>query len=270
VIDETMLRRLIQRELDARDRRQETVIGTIVGVPDTNRFALVQLGDTTRPVPVYRPALAATPVEGDRVAIRRGPEGYLVIEQVLDRDADVYVPPEEDDERDLAWYVELGLASTEALDLHAATGHLRRYNTPNSLAAYDGYWSQMATGVIPERYGSVAFEALLGGQGSNSTTWIRGRIRGRIRQQDDFGDPPTVDLELLDAGDITGADIAVVVTDDAGPTTFGLWISVTREYEWAEWTPLWTRRDRCDFTWLGCQAFVSALPSGDDTTATEV
>lgn len=260
---QALIRALIKRELDARETQEPTgtLVGTVVGVPDTSRRMLVTIGGSTRPVPVWRPALPTPPVAGDRVSIARGPEGYLVVTSVLDRDPAIIEVPDIPDGLDLAGLVALGVATQEGLDAHADDEtHLHRYVTPNTLAVDDGHWSKIAEGVISEQFGSVAAQLFLNGQGSNGDTWTRGQVRFRIRQQDDFGNDPSVVLELLDFGDIAGDDISLVVLDNAGPTTFELYVRVTREYEWLEWTPMWVRRDRADLRWTGCQPFVSALP----------
>lgn len=260
---ETLVRTLIRRELDARETQDTTgtLVGTVVGVPDTSRYVLVTIGGSDKPVPVWRPALPTPPQEGDRVSLARGPEGYLVVASVLDRDPDIIEMPDIPDELDLADLVFLGAATQEGLDEHTADEtHLHTYVTPNTLGTDAGNWSKIAEGVISEQFGSVAAQLFINGQGSNDTTWTRGQVRFRVRQQDEFGNDPSVVLELLDFADIAGDDVSLVVLDNAGPTTFELHVRVTRDYEWAEWIPIWVRRDRADLRWTGCEPFAAALP----------
>jgi hypothetical protein len=138
------------------------------------------------------------------------------------------------------------------------------------MAVDDNEWALMAFGSFSQRYGEVVFEAIISGAGSNGTTWTRGRIRGRIRQQADWATDPSVAIELLDAADLLPADVSLVVTSNAGPTTFEMYIRVTREYEWATWTPThtWSRADYAEFEWTGCGDFAPSLPAGTAYTAT--
>jgi hypothetical protein len=238
--------------------------GTVVDTP-AGRHTMVRLGEYAQPVPVWRPALPVTPQVGDEVSLTFAP-GYLAIDKVLGRDpAPIVTDPDDPDggeaDHDIETHQALGLLTLDDLRSHAeGAGHLLTYTSPNTYETEDGKWSRMAYGSIAQAFGSVAACVLLNGQGSNGTTWTRGLIRFRVRQQAAFGNDPSVVLELLDFADITGSDLALVITSNAGPTTFELYIRLTREYEWASWTPLWTRPDRCEFTWTGCEAFISALP----------
>lgn len=256
----------------------EQMMGTVTGVPDSNRYALVRLDGERKSVPVYRPGLPEIPREGSRVAIVRGERGVLYIDKVWDRDPDApLLPGGTDDSEDptstahtLGLHTSLGLATLEDISSHAdGPGHLIQRSTPNTLDLYDGYWTKIADITVVAQFGSVASTILLGGQGSNGATWTRGMLRFRVRQQAAFGSNPSVILELLDAGDITGADIAIVVTSNAEPaSTLELHVRLTREYEWLAWVPLWTRRDRCMLDWAPCSPFAATLPAGAVTTAT--
>jgi hypothetical protein len=247
--------------------------GTVVDTP-AGRYAMVRIGQAAQPVPIWRPALPVTPQVGDEVSITRGEGGYLAIDKVLGRDpTPIVTDPDggEQAEHDLTTHQSLGLLTLDDLSSHAGTAsHLLTYTTPNTYDTEDGKWTRVAVGSIPQQFGSVAACVLINGQGSNGTTWTRGMVRFRVRQQADFGSDPSVTVELLEAADLAVADIAIVVTSNAGPTTFGLYIRLTREYEWATFTPLWTRPDRCEFEWTGCEAFAASLPSGTSTTATAV
>jgi len=252
----------------------EPLRGTVTDVPP-GRYLMAKVGGSDVPVPIWRPSLPVIPVAGDQITINRGPGGYLVVGAVLNRDPVPFKLPDDDDGEpfvhDLATHVKLGLVQMTDLISHAASSeHLIIYNTPNTLTTGDGKWSQIATGSIPERFGSLQFQIVLNGAGSNGTTWARGQVRARIRQQDDFGTDPTVDIELVDGADIDAADIVVVVTDNAGPTTFEIHVRLDREYEWLTWIPLWTYPERCEFDWTGCQAFATSLPAGTQTAAVAV
>jgi hypothetical protein len=275
MVDEAGVTRLVERVVEARSDGLEVIEGTVEGVPDTSRYILVRVGGATRPVRAWRGAMATTPETGDRVSLLRGPEGYLVVDKVLDRDPEVTEIPEVPEGLDLADLVLLGVVPQTEMDRHIVEdGHLVTWNSQNTMAVDDNEWALMATGSISQRYGEVVFEARIGGGGSNGTTWTRGHIRGRIRQQADWATDPTVTIELLEAGDLTAADISLVVTSNAGPSTFELYIRVTREYEWATWTvdtsTTWVRADYAEWEWTGCGDFAPSLPAGTAYTATEV
>lgn len=267
---ETLFRRLNKRAHDAHDEQtpEDVLIGTVIGVPDSSRFLQATIGGTTTPVPVWRPALSTPPVAGDRVAIRRGPEGLLFVDHVLDRDpVEPLVPGGDDgDETDthshtLGLHTALGLATLNDLASHAdGPGHLVIHSTPNTLDLYDGQWSKLGEGAILQQFGSLTFHVMLNGGGSAATTWTRGTVRGKVLQFAEFGSDPDVVLELMDFADIAGDDLALVVTDNTGPTLFELHARVTRQYEWLSWTPMWVRRDRCQWDWTPCSDFEVSLP----------
>jgi hypothetical protein len=269
-MDESVIFRLLDRWWASRQESVGTLTATVYGVPDTSRNLLVTIGDDPTPVPVHRPAMATTPVAGDRVLLQRGPEGFLMATDVLDRDPDV---AEEVDVPELPTLEELaamGVATQDGLDTHAVTGgHLHTYNSLNTMATDDGKWALMASGTLDQRYAEVVFEARLLGGGSNTADWVRGWFRGRLRQQDDFGTDPLTTLELESEADVTASDLVLVVTSNAGPSRFGLYVRVTREYEWAWWVPTfsWARADYASLTWQSCQAWAAALPAGTQTVA---
>ncbi len=147
---------------------------------------------------------------------------------------------------------------------------LPTYNTPNTLSVDDGHWSLIASGTLNDQFSTVAGECLIGGGGSNTIKWTRGRIRFRVRQQSETPTQPLVALELLDGCDILAADVALVVIDNTDPYDFELYVKMEREYEWMEFVPLWLTQTGTDFTWEGCQAFVTSLPTGTAYTATRL
>lgn len=270
---EALVRTLIRRELSRvlPQSATERMSGVVVGVPDTSRYVQVLVAGAKTPVPVWRPALPTPPQAGDRVTMSVGDEGYLVIDQVLDRDPETLIVPDPSDGLTLAELIALGLVDQATYDAHVDSPlHLHTYNTPNTYDTYDGWWTRIGSGVISEQWGSVAFHVLLEGTGSNDTTATRGAVWGRIRQQDAMTNQPTVVLELENGRDIDAADVALVVTSVADSTIIELHLRLTREYEWTEYIPLWTRTDRADWTWDGCQDFASTLPSGTVTTSTDI
>lgn len=267
-VDESDIIRLIERVIDARTAAAEPLVATVVGVPDTSRFLLARIGEGV-PFPVWRPAMPTLPGDGDRISLIRGPEGYLVLDKLLDRDPAAPLLPGGDDGEEtgsghshtLGLHTALGLATLADITSHASgPGHLVTYSTPNTLDLYDGQWSKLAEGSILEQFGSVTFHAMLNGGGSAATTWTRGTLRGKVLQFAEYGSDPDVVLELLDFADVAGDDLALVVTDNAGPTSFELHARVTRQWEWLSITPLWVRRDRCSFEWTPCEDFEVSLP----------
>lgn len=164
-----------------------------------------------------------------------------------------------------------GLVTKDALQEHVDSPlHLHKWTTPNTQTTDDNKWSRIAVGTIDARWGELNFDLKLHGAGSNSTTWVRGDVRGRVRQQALFGTDPAVALEVMHIADITASDIALVVTSNAGPTTVELHLRVTREYEYVMWVPILVDTFRGSWDWTGCEPFASALPSGTSTTATSI
>lgn len=147
--------------------------------------------------------------------------------------------------------------------------HVHAYNTPNTGTADENKWSKIGHGSISARFGEVYNGAHIRGGGGTTSAFIRGEIRFRVRQQATFGNQPVVLGELLNAGDITNADIKIMVTSVAGPTTFELYLRVTRENEWASIYPIGPSdvTEEPDsafdatFAWDNCTAFVTS-PSG--------
>jgi hypothetical protein len=158
------------------------------------------------------------------------------------------------------------------LEAHArGTTHLHTYNTPNSLNQ-TGLWSMIAEGEIDEQYGEIAAQVLVGGNGSNSTTWTRGLLRFRIRQQDSFGGNPLVTLEVVDGVDFSGANVMLIVTSVLGPTEWKLYVQLERAYEWLSYTTLWEDVRSGFLNWTPCVECVAlgALPSGTQYAGTGV
>lgn len=167
---------------------------------------------------------------------------------------------------DAALHQQLGLVTLAQLGQHTADlyAHPRPYNTPNTGTTNAGKWSRMATGLITERYGEKTCHVSIGGGGSLGTTWTRGFLRFRIRQEAAFGSQPAVKVEVINVADMVPADISLVVTSVVGPTLFELHARPTRAQEWMVLQPEWESPGLGAqlLTWLDCQAFASALPSG--------
>lgn len=272
-VDEATIFRLLDRWWAQRQRRETTeqLTATVYGVPDTSRNLLVTLAAGQQPIPVHRPASPTPYAAGDRVVITRGPEGFLLAGPPLDRDPTASIVPTDDGEdpdedgdptlHTLGLHTVMGLARLTDIEDHAdLPSHLLSYNTPNTGSADEGKWAQLGEGSILAKFGDVTVDARISGGGTDGATWSRGFLRFKVLQLADFGTDPEVVLELSDFADITGDDIAIVVTDNAGPSTFELHVRVTREYEWSTITPLRTHNQRAQWEWMSCSAFAAALP----------
>lgn len=272
-MSEADLFRLLDRWWEQRKRREATeqLTGTVYGVPDTSRNLLVTLATGQQPVPVHRPASPTPYTEGDRVAITRGPDGFLLAGPPLDRDPTApIVPGSNDDDEDgdptahtLGLHTALGLLDVSALADHAdLPTHLHTYYTPNTGSADEGEWALMGSGSIGAKFGQVTIDAVLSGGGSMAVDRTRGLLRVTAVQTANFGTDPTVSIEVFGALGITGADVSLVVIGNSGPSDVELHVRVSREYEYLSLTPLRTYNQRASWTWTGCSDFSASLPAG--------
>lgn len=161
-----------------------------------------------------------------------------------------------------------GLVTDQELADHAALPiHLLSYNTPNTTSVDAGHWSLIGSGQMDAQYSQLVATVLINGNGGLTTAFTRGTLRLRIRQDAAFPADPIALLELLDPGGMVAGDVVLVVTGNAGPTTYELYVRLTRDNEWLSFIPMWTEALGTAHVWSGCNAFVTSLPGGTQFVA---
>lgn len=162
----------------------------------------------------------------------------------------------------------LGVATDKELKAHSNGGrHVETFKTHNTKAANAGNWTMLASGSITSRYGEIAGWFEINGNGATTAIGTHGRVWFRVKQQAAYGNDPVAVMKLYDAGDIAAADLVLVVTSNAGPTTYAIFAKLTRANEYLVWTPSPLEPYLVDHTWTGCSPFMAALPAGTQFVA---
>jgi len=141
--------------------------------------------------------------------------------------------------------------------------------TSNTGVSDNTKWTRLMSGSISTRYADSSGEIVFTNSGSSLATGPKGRIRWRIKQQDAFGSQPYVLIETLDLSQETAnTDYVMVITSDAGPTTYELWARIAWTYTALRFHPVldyghvgtWN-------TFYNSDGFSASLPAGTQYVA---
>jgi microcystin-dependent protein len=137
------------------------------------------------------------------------------------------------------------------------------YQTSNTSLSDGGKWTKIASGTIVSQYQNNFAVIEVSGNGSGGTSWTRGTIRFRVKQQAAFGNQPAVSVGVTDAVDFRPSGVAVVVTSVAGPTAYEVWLQIPDPYSHSYLTVINEEASGGGSqTWYELNGFQASLPAG--------
>jgi hypothetical protein len=99
-------------------------------------------------------------------------------------------------------------------------------------AATNGYWAKLASGSLTAQFQSVDVACLIGGSSGTGGYSHKGLLALTISQQNAFGSDPLVGMKLLTSDAAFGPeDVVLVVTSNAGPTNYELWVRASQTFQ---------------------------------------
>lgn len=273
-LDDGAVARRLRQQIDQRARavlagalpRHVWGVVTEVQNPDTDghggTFSALLQGGTDASLGIRW--FQTRPVAGDVVLVSLPPPGGTRYAVAIDREVVAGGTT-----FDVSTLDGAGLATDAELADHATGGgHAESYTTGNTMTVDNNKWSKIAYGSILDPFGQISGEFKISGNGA--AIWPRGTVRFRLKQQAAFGSAPIGLAELINGRDISNADVVIVITSNAGPTTYEIHLRITAPNTWIEFTPAPEGPSAWGVVhaWNPCPPFQAALPAGTQFVAT--